>query len=86
MKGDGSVEVKKKVFVCVFDEIDSNFGVGVIMRLGEVGKVKVVMFLSGVMMLDIVFGGGLLCGRIVEIYGLELLGKMMLALYAMAEM
>merc|ERR1712216_153533 len=41
MKGDGSAEAKKKALARVLDEIDSNFGAGAIMRLGEAGKAKV---------------------------------------------
>ena len=86
MKGDGSAEAKKKALARVLDEIDSNFGAGAIMRLGEAGKAKVATFPSGAMTLDIALGGGLPRGRIVEIYGPESSGKTTLALHAMAEM
>ena len=70
----------------VLDEIDSNFGAGAIMRLGEAGKAKVATFPSGSLTLDIALGGGLPRGRIVEVYGPESSGKTTLALHAMAEM
>jgi len=86
-KGDASAaEAKKKALARVLDEIDSNFGAGAIMRLGEAGKAKVATFPSGSMTLDIALGGGLPRGRIVEVYGPESSGKTTLALHAMAEM
>ena len=82
----GSADAKKKALARVLDEIDSNFGAGAIMRLGEAGKAKVATFPSGAMTLDIALGGGLPRGRIVEVYGPESSGKTTLALHAMAEM
>ena len=47
-KGDaGAADAKKKALARVLDEIDSNFGAGAIMRLGEAGKAKVATFPSG---------------------------------------
>ena len=86
-KSDASAaDAKKKALARVLDEIDSNFGAGAIMRLGEAGKAKVATFPSGSMTLDIALGGGLPRGRIVEVYGPESSGKTTLALHAMAEM
>lgn len=86
-KGDaGAADAKKKALARVLDEIDSNFGAGAIMRLGEAGKAKVATFPSGSLTLDIALGGGLPRGRIVEVYGPESSGKTTLALHAMAEM
>ena len=81
-----AADAKKKALARVLDEIDSNFGAGAIMRLGEAGKAKVATFPSGSMTLDIALGGGLPRGRIVEVYGPESSGKTTLALHAMAEM
>ena len=82
----GTADAKKKALARVLDEIDSNFGAGAIMRLGEAGKAKVATFPSGSLTLDIALGGGLPRGRIVEVYGPESSGKTTLALHAMAEM
>ena len=82
----GSPDAKKKALQRVLDEIDSNFGAGAIMRLGEAGKAKVATFPSGALTLDMALGGGLPRGRIVEVYGPESSGKTTLALHAMAEM
>ena len=82
----GAADAKKKALARVLDEIDSNFGAGAIMRLGEAGKAKVATFPSGSLTLDIALGGGLPRGRIVEVYGPESSGKTTLALHAMAEM
>ena len=86
MAGEGAAAAKKKALDRVLDEIDSNFGKGSIMRLGEAMRAKVATFPSGSMTLDLALGGGLPRGRIVEIYGPESSGKTTLALHAMAEM
>lgn len=40
----------------------------------------------GSLLIDMVFGGyGFLCGRIIEIFGFELSGKMILVLYVIVE-
>lgn len=42
----------------------------------------ILVILIGFIVLDVVLGiGGLLCGWVIEIYGLELLGKIIVVLY-----
>lgn len=72
----------EKFFEIVFVQIDCQFGKGLVMWLGSDECVFVVVILIGFIVFDVVFGvGGFLCGCIVEIYGLEFFGKMMLILY-----
>ncbi|MDO8751969.1 MAG: recombinase RecA, partial [Candidatus Wolfebacteria bacterium] len=66
--------------------LQSKFGEGAVMRLGERTHVKVDTVSTGSFSLDIALGvGGFPKGRIVEIYGPEASGKTTLALHAVAE-
>jgi len=66
--------------------IQTKFGEGSIMTLGERPKVDVAAISTGSLGLDAALGiGGLPRGRIVEIYGPESSGKTTLALHAIAE-
>jgi len=66
--------------------IESKFGEGAIMKLGDKPKVGIGAISTGSIGLDLALGiGGLPRGRIVEIYGPESSGKTTLALHAVAQ-
>ena len=66
--------------------IQTKFGEGAIMKLGETPKVDVSTVPTGSIGLDIALGiGGLPRGRIIEIFGPESSGKTTLALHVVAE-
>lgn len=87
-KGFGMIVEKSKVLVVVFVQIEKQFGKGLIMWMGDgevVEDIQVVFM--GLLGFDIVLGvGGLLCGWVVEIYGLELFGKIMFMLQVIVEL
>jgi len=67
------------------EEIQSKFGEGMLMKLGEVKNVNLDSIPTGSLSLDIALGiGGIPRGRIVEIYGPESSGKTTLALHIIA--
>lgn len=82
-------KTKKETGLTVEDTIKSiqtKFGEGAIMRLGEKPKVSIEAVPSGSIGLDHALGvGGFPRGRIVEIFGPESSGKTTLALHAIAE-
>ncbi len=66
--------------------IQTKFGEGAIMKLGEKPKVNVDAIPTGSVGLDIALGiGGMPRGRIIEVYGPESSGKTTLALHVVAE-
>ena len=70
----------------LLETLQSRFGEGAVMRLGDRQKVKVDAVSTGSFSLDLALGvGGFPRGRIVEIYGPEASGKTTLALHAVAE-
>ncbi|HRP11748.1 MAG TPA: ATPase domain-containing protein, partial [Terricaulis sp.] len=77
---------KQKALAAALKQIDSAFGKGSVMRLGEKPNVEIEAISTGSLSLDIALGiGGLPKGRIVEIYGPESSGKTTLALHVIAE-
>lgn len=76
---------KQKALNLVLKQIESSFGKGAIMRLGDATRMRVETISSGALTLDLALGGGLPKGRVIEIYGPESSGKTTLALHAVAE-
>lgn len=78
---------KEKLLKITTDQIESKFGKGSIMKLGDDGNNLEVGFIpTGSLPLDAALGiGGVPRGRIVEIYGPESSGKTTLALHVLAE-
>ena len=76
---------KKKALETAIAKIEKDYGKGTIMRLGDDISINVESFSTGSLSLDLALGiGGLLRGRIIEIYGPESSGKTTLALHAVA--
>ena len=78
---------KAKMLKLTTDQIETKFGKGAIMKLGEDGgELAVEAIPTGSLPLDAALGiGGVPRGRIVEIYGPESSGKTTLALQIVAE-
>lgn len=67
------------------EQIEKQFGVGAVMRLGESVAREVPVVSTGSLGLDLAIGaGGYPRGRIIEVYGPESSGKTTLALHAIA--
>ena len=76
----------EKELAGLLETLQSKFGEGAIMRLGEAKRVNVDVIPTGSLSLDLALGvGGLPKGRIVEIYGPESSGKTTLALNVVAQ-
>ncbi len=70
----------------LIESLQSRFGEGAVMRLGDARHSKVETIPSGSFSLDLALGtGGLPKGRVIEIFGPESSGKTTLALHAVAE-
>jgi len=78
---------KDKNFSDLIENLQSKFGEGAIMRLGEQKIAKTEVIPSGSLALDLALGvGGLPRGRTVELFGPEMSGKSTLTLHAIAEL
>ena len=77
---------KESALKTAMHQLEKQFGVGTIMRLGDKPNMKVEVIPTGALSLDAALGiGGIPRGRITEIYGPEASGKTTLALHAVAE-
>lgn len=66
-------------------QIEKQFGLGSIMKMGDSHKISVETTPTGSISLDLALGGGIPKGRVVEIYGPESSGKTTLTLHIIAE-
>jgi recombination protein RecA len=88
LKGLSAKEAKAKdaALEAAVTQIERDFGVGSLMRLGDKGTVKVGSIPTGSLALDLALGiGGVPRGRIVEIFGPESSGKTTLVNHIIAE-
>jgi recombination protein RecA len=77
---------KTSALKTALNQLDKQFGVGTIMRMGDKPKDEVAAIPTGAINLDAALGiGGIPRGRITEIYGPEASGKTTLALHCVAE-
>lgn len=77
---------KKKALELAIQQIEKQFGKGVIMKLGKAPIAKVEAIPTGALSLDLALGvGGVPRGRIIEIFGPESSGKTTLALNIVAK-
>ncbi len=97
-KKSGSIEVKKKIdaprssdekqkaLETAIAQIEKQYGVGAVMKLGQTTSFKVDSIPTGSLSLDMALGiGGVPRGRIIEIYGPESSGKTTVSLQILAE-
>src|SRR3989339_249819 len=79
-------DTKSKALDELIKDIQSRYGDGAIMKLGEVGRVDVDAIPTGSVSLDIALGvGGVPQGRIIEVFGPESSGKTTLALHIVSQ-
>ncbi|HEY9842365.1 MAG TPA: recombinase RecA [Candidatus Obscuribacterales bacterium] len=77
---------KRKALDLAVSGIEKSFGKGAIMRLGDKPNTRIDAIPTGALSLDVALGiGGLPRGRVVEIFGVESVGKTTITLHAVAE-
>ena len=77
---------KRKALEVEMSQIETQFGKGSVMKLGEYKAMEVEAIPTGALSLDIALGiGGVPRGRIIEVFGPESSGKTTLALHIIAE-
>lgn len=77
---------KESALKTAMKQLEKQYGVGTIMRLGDKPKAKVDVIPTGALNLDAALGiGGIPKGRITEVYGPEASGKTTIALHIVAE-
>lgn len=85
-KASASKESKMRDVESTIDDIQTKFGEGSIIKLGDAPKVDVAAIPTGSIGLDNALGiGGVPRGRIIEVFGPESSGKTTLALHVVAE-
>jgi recombination protein RecA len=81
-----TVKDKKSALKTAINQLDKQFGIGTVMRMGEKPRADVEIISTGAINLDSALGiGGIPRGRVTEIYGAEASGKTTLALHIAAE-
>lgn len=84
-KANAALSEKNKALDDAVKDIQSRFGEGSIMMLGQAKRVDVDVIPTGSVSLDLALGvGGVPKGRVIEIYGAESSGKTTLALHIVA--
>lgn len=77
---------KEEALRSVLENIDKQFGLGAVMRMGDNEKLAIDFIPTGIVPIDKALGiGGIPRGRITEIYGQESSGKTTAALHIIAE-
>ena len=86
-KKDNKINIDKKneAVNLALDQIQTRFGKGSIMKMGEATTMDLDCISTGCLSLDIAVGKGLPRGRVIEIYGPESSGKTTLAQHVIAE-
>lgn len=81
-----SSEEKKKALQTAIEQIEKQFGIGAVMKLGQTTTLNIDSIPTGSIALDLALGiGGVPRGRIVEIYGPESSGKTTVSLEIIAQ-
>lgn len=83
---NNSINDKKLALDTAISQIEKQFGVGAVMKLGQASTMNVESISTGSIGLDIALGiGGVPRGRIIEVYGPESSGKTTVALQIIAQ-